>query len=397
MKNYFFKYLLAFFILFIPFIFTSCVKTPDIPAFKSSKSLPKYDQENFDLYLSDTKKWLLENRNFITENKNQELDLVMPFELKPNNSSSKKAILLVHGLTDSPAYYKDISKVFTNNGFLVRTILLPGHISKPADLMLPSLKDWENVVKHHINLLKKENYEIWLGGFSTGANLVTSYAIDDKSIKGLYLFSPGFYSKSKVIVFSPFVSYFMDWLDIDEENNILKYESMPMNEVNLYYKTTLKVQEKFQNKVFDRPAFFVFSKDDSVIDYEKTVEIFQKKFTNEKSKFILYANINETKEEMKNLLDNKRFKVYNSYLPEKRISNFSHLSVMFSKDNAYYGENGNYIMLNNGQKDKKFISRNKTCFSSWGYNVDGLYHARLTWNPYFNELKNDINEFLKDE
>lgn len=390
MKNYFFKILLAFFILFTSIFFTSCSqKIPDTLAFKASKSLPKYDQENFDEYILETKKWLLENRYFISENKEKELQSILPFEIKPKNNTSKKAILLVHGLTDSPAYYRDISKIFVKNGFLVRSILLPGHTSKPADLMLPKLQDWENVVIHHINLLKKQNYDIWLGGFSTGANLVTSYAVDDKSIKGLYLFSPGFFSKSNLIMFTPFVNLFKDWLDIDEENNMYKYESMPMNAVNLYYKTTLRVQDKLEKKAFDRPTFFVFSKDDSVINYEKTMNIFKEKFTNKDSKFILYANANEIS------VNDNRVKTYNSYLPNQRITNFSHLSVLFSPQNVYYGKNGEYIMLNNGQEDKKFISRDKTWFSSWGVNAEGIYHARLTWNPYFNELQKDIESFMK--
>lgn len=394
MKNHFSKTLITFFLLFISLAFTSCVKAPNTAPFISSKSLPKYDQNDFLSYIEETKKWVSKNRNFISSNKEAELEMILPFEVKSKIKNSKKAILLVHGLTDSPAYYRDISNIFSTNGFLVRTIVLPGHISKPADLMLATSEDWENVIKHHINLLKEENYDIWLGGFSTGANLVTSYAIDDKSIKGLYLSSPAFYSKSILIGFSPLVSYFIDWIDVDEENNVYKYDSMPMNAVKIYYKTTLNVQERLEEKTFDRPAFFVFSKDDSVVDYERIINIFKTKFTNNKSRFILYANKKDLEKESNDLFKNQRFKIYDSFLPKLRISNFSHLSILFSKENTYYGENGSYIMLNNGQVEKIFVSRDVTWFSAWGLNVEGKYHARLTYNPYFEELEKDIEEFL---
>lgn len=64
--------------------------------------------------------------------------------------------------------------------------LLPGHGSRPADLMLPDFDDWENIVAHHADLLSAEVEEHWLGGFSTGGNLVMSQALTDED-EGSYL------------------------------------------------------------------------------------------------------------------------------------------------------------------------------------------------------------------
>lgn len=384
-------------ILLVSIFLTSCATAPDTPSFKTSNTTFDFKQESFTKYIIETKNWLENNRFVLSTNKEKEIDANLPFEVKAKNTHAKKAILLVHGLTDSPGYFKDISKVFTKNGYLVRTILLPGHGSKPGDLINVSINDWEESLKHNIDLLKKEDYDIWLGGFSTGANLVTTYAYDDKSIKGLYLFSPGFYSRSSLISLVPYVNLFINWLDVDEENDIYKYQSMPMNAVYMYYKTTLKVQDKFEKSAFDRPVFLVLSKDDSVINYEKTINVFKSKFTNPDSKFILYTNTTNLDNKFKELETNKKFKLYNSYLPNQRVSNFSHMSVLFSPENEHYGKNGSYLMLNNGQEEKKFISREKSWFSAWGLNIDGIYHARLTWNPHFNELEKDIEKFQLNE
>ncbi|CAI8238163.1 MAG: Thermostable monoacylglycerol lipase [Arcobacter lacus] len=399
MNKYLNKLLLAFLLLIPMILLTSCgEKVPNTPSYKTSKSLPKYDQDSFDDYLIQTKQWIKNNRYFLSDDKQNELKANMPFELKPTRDTklknSNKAILLVQGLSDSPGYFKDISKVFANKGFLVRTILLPGHGTKAADLILASKEDWVKKVAHHINLLKKQNKEVWLGGFSTGANLVTSYALKDKSIKGLCLFSPAFYARSSLIGFIPIVSYFKTWLDIDDENDIYKYQSMPTHGINLYYKTSRQVQEDFENTNFDRPAFFVLSKDDSVVNYQKTIDIFKNKFTNKSSKFLLYAN---EKEVDKTIINDKRIKVYNSNRPDLQISNFSHMSILFSKTNPHYGKDGSYLMLNNGQEDKVFTNKANTWYSSWGTNKDGLYHARLTWNPYFKELSEEIKQFGSNE
>ena len=86
-------------------------------------------------------------------------------------------MLLVHGLGYSPFSFTDVAQHLADQGYLVSSILLSGHGSKVGDLMLPSLEDWQNVVHHHTQLLKEQTEEIWLGGYSTGVNLVTSEAL----------------------------------------------------------------------------------------------------------------------------------------------------------------------------------------------------------------------------
>lgn len=372
------------FVFLVAIFLASCVNKPDSPSFESSKSLPSYTQESFEEYVKDTKKWIANNRVFITKEHEKEIELNSPYELKPiTNGKIKKGILLVHGLGDSPAYFKDIANELRNKGWLVRVILTPGHGTKPADLILAKYKDWKNNVAHHVKLLSKKVDEVWLGGFSTGGNLVTSYALDNEDISGLFLFSPGFYTKSKLLVFSPYVKYFIDWVNIDEENDVFRYESLSTNGSILYYKSMKELQNKLENKTYDKPVLITFSQDDSVLNSYKTLEVFSSRFTNKNSRFIWYGKNLETKD--------SRVKVLNSSLPNKKISTFSHMNVMFSAQNKYYGENGTHIKYDNGQKDISIPKdRLKLWYSAWGYKEDGKYHARLTWNPYFSNLIEDM-------
>ena len=371
MKKYFFLI-----IIFLNF----CSANESNPLYTSSNSLPKYNQENFQKYIDENKLWIKNNRIFLTKNHKLEVDLNSPFEKRPKNQIISKGILLVHGLGDSPGYFKDLADELVAQGFLVRTILLTGHGSRPADLIDVEFEDWEKLVSHHIKLLEKEVDELWLGGFSTGANLITSYALqNEKNISGLLLFSPGFASNQKdLLPWAGIGTFFKTWLFQNEQSkNILRYESLSMNASNLYYQSLKNVQEELENKKFSKPVFVTISEDDSVIIGKKIVSIFTKNFTHSKSSLLWFGKKSTSKD--------KRVVSLSSYLPKQNIANFSHLSVLFKVDNPIYGEKGSYKMYNNGQDKIYNRDKDELWYSAWGLKKENIYFARLTWNPYFKE------------
>ena len=365
-------------ILLLLLMLKLCFANENNPLYISSNSLANYTQDNFQVYIKENKQWLNNNRVFLTKYHKLEVNLNAPFEKKPSNQKVSKGILLVHGLGDSPGYFQDLAKDLVSKGFLVRTVLLTGHGSRPADLINVEFNQWTDLVSHHIKLLQKEVDDLWLGGFSTGANLITSYAVEnEKDISGLLLFSPGFASSQGTLLpFSGIGSYFKTWLfqnDISE--NILRYESLSMNASNLYYKSLKQVEEKLESKNFSKPVFVTISQDDSVIEAEKIVSIFSNSFKNPKSKLLWFGKRSTSKD--------SRVISLPSYIPKDNISNFSHLSVLFNKNHFFYGENGCFTMYRNGQ-DKIFNPlEDELWFSAWGLQEDGKYFARLTWNPYF--------------
>ncbi|MAS25378.1 MAG: alpha/beta hydrolase [Oceanospirillaceae bacterium] len=373
-------------------LLSGCATPPDSASFKpSGEQLPDYDQPTFAGYQTVTRQWVKTHRAFITANHERETDLNSPFEMQPAADSvqgKRRGILLVHGLGDSPGYMRDIAKIMAADGWLVRSILLPGHGTRPADTLLAHYDDWTGVVAHQAELLSEDVDEVWLGGFSTGGNLVTSYAIEHKEVAGLLLFSPGFYPISQsLLALSPVVSYLWNWVDVDAEDNILRYESLTTNASALYYQSVKDVQALLEEKGFDRPALITISQDDSVLQPDKTLQAFSQHFTNPSSRLVWYGD-----EDISATAD-QRVSRLPSYLPQQRISNFSHMSVVFSPANPYVGEDGSYIMLNNGQQDAVPPQQRKDFwFSAWGFREDGKYHARLTWNPYFTELEHSISE-----
>ena len=142
-----------------------------------------YIQPSFAEYLDATEAWLRANRTYITSDREREIALNMPFELWPEHPTDK-AVLMVHGLGDSPFTFSDLANSLTSQGFYVQSLLLPGHGSKPEDLQLPSYNDWQTVVDHYANLLKQDYRKVWLAGFSTGGNLVTIHTIEHVALMG---------------------------------------------------------------------------------------------------------------------------------------------------------------------------------------------------------------------
>nr|WP_232312746.1 alpha/beta fold hydrolase [Enterovibrio coralii] len=370
-------------------LLTGCLRAPDEPLYQTSDSLPAYEQATFEEYVQETKQWLEENRVFLTNNEQTEIDANTPFELKPKDGTTpRKGVLLVHGLGDSPFYFRDIAAALAEQGFLVRTILLPGHGSRPGDLILPAFDDWNAVVEHHAELLAEQVDDVWLGGFSTGGNLVTAYAAKHENIEGLLLFSPAFAPKDTLHVMAPVANYFVDWLDIDpHENNYTRYATLATNGAALYSESVEQVSDLLSAKPYDKPVMIAISESDSVLNANETAELFKTTFTNPQSQLVWYGN--------STVKGDSRIVSLSSSLPEKRISTFSHMSVLFSPANPYYGEKGTQLVCDNGQSveaEAQCPTSNALWYSSYDYLVDGKIHARLTWNPYFEELEKTIED-----
>lgn len=359
-------------------IFGCSTKNED-PSFAHSTSLPSYQQDSYQSYVTETQQWLEENRAYKSGDHQLEVALNSPFEVTPNKPNGE-AVLLVHGLGDSPYSFHDIAEHLAGQGYLVRAILLPGHGSKVGDLILPRFEDWRGVVDHHTDLLLEDYPTVWLGGYSTGANLVTSRALEDDRVSGLLLFSPAFQPTSTAVKYAGFASLFMQWADQDPEDNMLRYNSLPMNGAAVYYDTVSEVQNKLAAYDFSKPTVMVLSEGDSVVDTAAAVDWFNRQFLNPANRLIWQGESAPSGE---------RVIQQSMKLPDYRVSNGSHMGMLFHPNNPYYGTKGTVAICDNGQPEEGYnacLRGEEMWYSSYGYQESGKVHARLTFNPYFEEM-----------
>lgn len=322
-------------------------------------------------------------RTFQTDEPAVELELNSPRQWRPKGEA-KRGIILVHGLGDSPFNFVDLGPRLAEAGFLVRTLLLPGNGTNPQDLLDITVEDWEGLLKNQAEIMKREVHQVYLGGFSTGANLAFNLAVEDPDIAGLVLFSPAFKSNSAFDWLTPLLARVKPWiLDPAERTRLqtrVRYAIVPTNAMAVYYKTSAKAQKYLSRKSgYDKPAILVSVEHDSVVDVQYAAEYFRH-FTNPHSRLIWYGRPPE--------ISDPRLETRPDNLPEERISGFSHMCVVFAPGNPHYGRNGSDRLCRNGQSAEAEAlceAGGEVWYSDWGH-VDedpAKPLARLTYNPYF--------------
>lgn len=310
-----------------------------------------------------------------------------PREWRPAPSKKAgptKGVLLVHGLGDSPWSFHDVARELAADGFLVRTVLLPGHGTRPEDMLDVELEQWQQVVREQAEALRRDAGEVYLGGFSTGANLVTEYAYTHDDIAGLLLFSPAFQSAVALDWVAPLIVRFRPWLLTPDGRmplqNAVRYFTVPTNGFAQFYRSSQAVRQRLDARAYDKPVFMVVARHDSVLDADALLDTFRTRFTHPASRLIWYGAAPGLPESETRVL------VRTDRLPERRISQFSHMGVLFSPSNRLYGEHGTDRICWNGQDEAatQACARGaEVWYSDWGYREADKIHARLTFNPYF--------------
>jgi alpha-beta hydrolase superfamily lysophospholipase len=165
------------------------------------------------------------------------------YELVPE--TIRGAVLLVHGLSDSPYAMRAVAETFCDQGFYVLALRLPGHGTIPSGLLHVRWQDWYGAVElaaRHAAQRAGPGRPFYAGGYSTGAALTTLYAVrslDDASLPRptrLVLISPAIgISKAavltKILAGLAFIPYFEKsrWIDVAPEYDPYKYNSFPVN------------------------------------------------------------------------------------------------------------------------------------------------------------------------
>lgn len=110
-----------------------------------------------------------------------------------HNKVTEKVMVLFHGLSDSPFFFRSIAQSLHQQGVNVIVTLMPGHGKKQADEDMQDydLADrWRTHVSEVFEFASGLGEQRYLGGFSTGGALATEYILQNPgSAQGLMLFS----------------------------------------------------------------------------------------------------------------------------------------------------------------------------------------------------------------
>jgi alpha-beta hydrolase superfamily lysophospholipase len=195
------------------------------------------------------------------------------------------AVVLLHGLTDSPYSLRHFARHYAERGFVAIGVRMPGHGTVPAGLTEARAEDWNAATRLAVREARRlvpAPAPLHLVGFSNGGALAVKYSLDAIEDAGLpradrlVLFTPmiGITRFARFAglaalpaLLPPFAS--AAWLSNMPEFNPFKYNSFPVNGARQSYRLTDMLQAQIQrlsraDKLATLPPIVTFQ---SVIDF----------------------------------------------------------------------------------------------------------------------------------
>lgn len=206
------------------------------------------------------------------------------YVLEPDGEP-RGAVVLLHGLTDSPYSLRHIGRHYREAGFVVVAIRLPGHGTVPAGLTAVEWEDWSAATRLAVREAIRRtgpDRALHLVGFSNGGALALMYALDaigDRDLRQadrLILITPmiGITEMARFAGFAGLPAIFpafasAAWLGVVPEFNPFKYNSFPVNGARQSSLLTRALQPRItryarQGRLDELPPIITFQ---SVIDF----------------------------------------------------------------------------------------------------------------------------------
>ena len=105
----------------------------------------------------------------------------------------RRGVLLIHGLTGTPAEMRFVAKGLNASGFSVYGMQLAGHCGTEADLLATGWRDWYASVDAAATRMLREVDHLFVAGLSMGAVLALELALQrPKDVRGLGLYGTTF-------------------------------------------------------------------------------------------------------------------------------------------------------------------------------------------------------------
>ncbi len=323
-----------------------------------------------------------------------------PFELLPSGDFQKgrtkpfrRGVLLTHGLLDSPYHMRHLAACFQRQGFRVMVVLLPGHGTRPGDLLGVDRREWAKAVAYGAECVAAEAEEVYLAGFSIGATLSVLHGALDSRVRGLFLFSPALEIDPHAAWAYLYHGYSWlipkaAWLKILPDRDPYKYESLCKNAVTQVYALTQALPKEGAGI----PVFAAASADDATVRAEGTLR-FMRQARHPRNQLVWYAM---------ERMEEPGLEWVNSVLPSRRILSSAHTAIVIPPEDPHYGENGVYANCLHyyPQDAETYAACQGGPDEMWKgeitpRNLERGLLRRLTYNPHFAAMEESMAKFIR--
>ncbi|WP_114238838.1 carboxylesterase [Dyella sp. C9] len=177
------------------------------------------------------------------------------------------AVVLIHGLTDSPYSLRDIAELYRDRGFVAIGLRVPGHGTVPGALTEAQWPTWLAATRLAMREARRRvgpDLPIHMVGYSNGGALAVKYTLDG-------IEHPGPPMPSRLVLLSPMIGVTAfarfagiaglpamlprfakaAWLDLLPEYNPFKYNSFPVNAARQTYLLTDVIHGELQRLARD--------------------------------------------------------------------------------------------------------------------------------------------------
>ena len=348
---------------------------------------------------------------FIENNGPTEATLASPAEFLPAARclEARGIVVLVHGLSDSAFSMRDLAQTLADGCYIARIALLPGHGTKPGDLLNVRLNDWSNTVEHLIAEAAQEHDNVVTVGFSLGALLTMGEAIKPGApIDAAITISPAFYlTTSPYAEMTRWLYPFKRWLDKEKPDDTYRYEAIP----TIAVAETVKAKRRFHELLelagsVTKPWLVIQSDDDLVVDTSKNQGLFLQHAKHAASRLITYGGASGSSETDQPSISasssDAKLLDLNAWSDEYRVSGLTHVSIHQSPDNPHYGVQGDYRNCGSGgprpRAAVRLCEQADTLWTGpWNQAApDNGPYGLSTFNPDYSNMALHILDFLDE-
>ncbi len=292
--------------------------------------------------------------------------------------TDKPGVLLLHGLLDSTAIMQSLAEHFKAQNHTVFNLLLPGHGTKPADLLSIRYQDWLSASACAIDALNKTHSSLIVVGLSTGVILASYLATLGAKIDALISYAPAFSLKlpqSLILKVHQLLCHYgllqTPWLSKQRERSPYKYSSICANCVSELTTLNRLTKAKLSHSPLTFPVLNIVSEHDETISTSDAIRYLPLS-ANDKNRLIYYTT--HPKPSTHNRLNIK------SRIDSQHISNFSHVCMPVSPQHPVFGEK----QFSQTQKRGAITLLNQIFQTT----------KRLTYNPHFDKMTSYVDNFV---
>ncbi|MBI3358873.1 MAG: alpha/beta hydrolase [Nitrospirae bacterium] len=357
--------------------------------------------------MKQTRKMMLAARtDIIAKDDERIVNENAPFELTPPSDCPKgvkkiyrRGILLTHGLKGTPYSMRALGQFFQENCFKVMAILLPGHATRPGDLLDVTWEDWIKAEAFGTDALADEVDELYLSGYSAGGTISIYQSLSDPRVKGIFLFSPAIRISSLAMaaILPKVISWAVpraQWSEFMLDEDRYQYESFPFNAITQIHFLTKKLKTALANQAVDIPTFMAISEDDATVSTPASIAFFDSA-SNPANRMVFYTAKGAFPPKKRSQIE-----IVQSVFPDQHIIGSAHTAIIVPPDDPHFGKEANPMACSryfNIAPEKYARCRDKKEDFLGEITDENLRKGvirRLMYNPNFDTLKLSLKRFI---